>query len=46
MEGGLSSRPTKWWYCRYPATKWRCHGNHFCVFCIWDAHYPTWRIQL
>jgi len=26
---GLSGRPTKCRYCRYPATKGRCHDNHF-----------------
>jgi len=28
MEGGLSDRPTECRYCRHPATKGRCHGNH------------------
>jgi len=27
--GGLSGRPTECRYCRYPAPKRRCHGNHF-----------------
>jgi len=29
MEWGLSGWPTKLRYCRYAATKGRCHGNHF-----------------
>jgi len=32
MEGGLSGRPTECRYCRLPATKGRCHGNHFLAF--------------
>jgi len=29
MEVGLSGRPTECRYCWYPASKGRCHGNHF-----------------
>jgi len=29
MEWGLSGRLTECRYCRYPAPKGRCHGNHF-----------------
>ena len=32
MERGLSVRPTEFRYCRYPAPKGRCYGNHFLVF--------------
>ena len=39
MEGGLSGQPTKCRYCRYPATKGCCHGNHFLAFFIWGAHW-------
>jgi len=38
MEEGLSGQPTKCRYCRYPATKRRCHGNHFLAFNIRGAH--------
>ena len=31
MEGVLSGRPTECRYCRHPATKGRCHGNHCLV---------------
>ena len=27
--GGLIGRPTECRYCRYPAPKRRCYGNHF-----------------
>jgi len=30
--GGLSGRLTEYRYCRYPAPKERCHGNHFLAF--------------
>jgi len=39
MEGGLSGRLTECRYCRYPAPKGRCHGNHFLAFYIWGAHW-------
>jgi len=29
MEGGLSGRLTECRYCRYPAPKGRCYGNHW-----------------
>jgi len=29
IEGGLSGRSTLCRYCRCPAPKGRCHGNHF-----------------
>ena len=32
--GGLSGRPTKCRYCRYPAAMGYCHGNHFLAFYI------------
>jgi len=32
MKGGLSGRLTECRYCRYPAPKGRCHGNHFLPF--------------
>jgi len=32
--GDLSGRPTECRYCRYPAPKGRCHGNHFLAFNI------------
>jgi len=38
MEGDLSGRPTECRYCRYPAPKGRCCGNHFLAFYIWGAH--------
>ena len=46
MEGGLSGRPTKCRYCQYPATKWRCHGNHFwlSIYAVYIG--ATWRIRL
>ena len=46
MEGGLSGRTTKCRYCRYPATKWRCHGNHFwlSIYAVYIG--ATWRIRL
>jgi len=31
-EGGLSGRPTGCRYCRYPAPKGRCRGDHFLAF--------------
>ena len=31
LLSSCSGRPTKCRYCRYPATKERCHGNHFCL---------------
>jgi len=34
----LSGRPTKCRYCRYPATKGRCYGNHFSLY-IWGVHW-------
>jgi len=30
--GGFSGRLTECRYCRYPATKVHCHGNHFLAF--------------
>jgi len=36
--GGLSGRTTKCRYCRYMATKARCHGKHFLAFCNCGAH--------
>jgi len=38
MEGSLSGRPTEDRYCRYPAPKGRCHGNHFLAFYIYGVH--------
>jgi len=35
----LSGRPTEFKYCRYPAPKGRCHGNHFLPFYTWGAHW-------
>jgi len=41
MEGSLSGQPTECRYCRYPAPKGRCHGNHFPAFYrrIWGAYW-------
>jgi len=45
MERGLSGRPTKCRYCRYTATKGRCHGNHLLAF--YGGHNgATWQIRL
>ena len=44
--GGLSGRPTECRYCRYPATKGRCHGNHFCLSIFGVYTGVTWRILL
>ena len=44
--GGLSGRPTKHRYCRYPATKGGCHGNHICLSIYGVYIGDTWRIQL
>jgi len=30
--GRLSCPPRECRYCRYPASKGRCHGNHFLAF--------------
>jgi len=35
----MSGRPTECRYCRYPAPKGRCHGNHVLAFYIWGAHW-------
>jgi len=32
MSQSLYFLPTVVVYCRYPATKGRCHGNHFLAF--------------
>jgi len=45
-KGGLSGRPTECRYCRHPAPKGRCHGNHFCLS-VYGVHIgATWRIRL
>jgi len=39
MEWGLNGRLTKCRYCRYSATKGRCHGNHFCLSLYRGVHW-------
>jgi len=44
---GLSQQPTKCRYCRYPATKGCCCGNHFCLcIYIWVYIGVIWQIWL
>jgi len=46
MEGALSGWLTKCRYFQYPATKGRCHGNHFCLSIYGMYIGATWRIRL
>ena len=41
--GSLSGRPTECTYCRYPAPKGRCHGNHFTKRVVWSV---GWSVTL
>jgi len=46
MKGYLSGRPTECRYCRYPAPKGRCHGNHLWLSSNGVHIGATWQIWL